>query len=168
MRILRNNLAESEPLDVNLVKNHLLGFVLKLQKKYPFKFAVAYRDLESEMNKQSQERLTTHFLFGAISELSPFDAKLKDSVWALGALLSKQVGKGGENFRPREFNAREKALAEEIGEGNFDLLIRSAEALSIAMKFKMGPVNSPEHAIAWCFRYLGQLLKAARWESIKR
>ena len=155
-------------MDVNLVKDHLLGFVQKLQKRYPFRFAVAYRDLKSEVNKQAQERLTTHFLFGAISELSPLDAKVKESVWALGALLSNQIGKGGENFRAHQFNPAEKTLAEEIGETNFALLRRSAEDLSLAMKFKMGPVNSAEHVISWSFRYFGQLLNAARWESINR
>ncbi|MBI2946604.1 MAG: hypothetical protein HYY23_03095 [Verrucomicrobia bacterium] len=168
MRLLRANLSENEPLEANLVKDHLLGFVLNLQKKYPFKFAVAYRDLESEVNKQAQERLTTHFLFSAISEMSALDPKLKEPVWLLGRLLSKQIGKGGENFRPHEFNSAEKALAQEIGEQSFEILIRKAEELSVAMKFKIGPVNSAEHVISWSFRYLGQLLKAAKWESIKR
>ncbi|MBM3840139.1 MAG: hypothetical protein FJ398_19665 [Verrucomicrobia bacterium] len=168
LRLLRANLAEDQPLDANLVKEHLLAFVLKLQEKYPFRFAVAYRGLDSELNKQAQERLTTHFLFSAISEMSALDSKLKELVWLLGRLLSKQIGKGGENFRPHEFSPKERALAQEIGESSFEELIRKAEELSLAMKFKIGPVNSAEHVLAWSFRYLRQLLKAAKWESIKR
>jgi hypothetical protein len=168
LRLLRAHLTEDEPLDAKLVKDHLLAFVMNLQTKYPFRFAVAYRGLDSEVNKQVQERLTTHFLFSAVSEMSSLEPKPKELVWLLGRLLSKQIGKGGENFRPHEFNPKEKALAQEIGETNFEQLIRQAEELSVAMKFKIGPVNSAEHVIVWSFRYLGQLLKAARWESIKR
>ncbi|MBI4663679.1 MAG: hypothetical protein HY735_33170 [Verrucomicrobia bacterium] len=160
-------MGDGERLEVSVVKDHLLGFVQKLQERYPFKFAVAYRNLESEVNKQTQERLTTYFLFGAISELSGLEPAVKEKIWALGALLCKQVGKGGENFCPHEFNPAEKTLAEEIGEKHFDVLLQKAEELSVAMKFKIGPVNSAEHVVAWTFRYVGQLLKAAKWESLK-
>ena len=168
LRMLRNNSGGNEPIEVNLVKEHLLEFVEKLQGRYPFKFAIAYRDLKSEVNKQAQERLTTHCLIGAISELSALDPKLKENAWELAALLSHQIGKGGEHFHPLEFSEQEKALAEEIGEANVDLLLGAAEKLSLAIRFKMVPVNTSEHVISWSFRYVKQLLKAAKWESIQR
>ena len=112
--------------------------------------------------------MTTHFLIGAIAELTTLESDLKRAGVGVGRLLSKQIGKGGENFRPRQFNRSVKAIAEEIGENNFSLLIEKANELSAAFEFKMGPVNSGEHVILWSFRYVGQFLKAAKWEGTKR
>jgi hypothetical protein len=168
LKLLRKNSGEGNPIELCVIKDQLLGFVEELQKKYPFTFAVAYRNFKSELNKQAQERMTTHFLIGAIAELTTLESDLKERVWALGGLLSKQIGKGGENFRPRQFNRSVKAIAEEIGEKNFSLLIEKANELSAAFEFKMGPVNSGEHVILWSFRYVGQFLKAAKWEGTKR
>ena len=168
LKALRARAGNGNPLALSVIKDELLGFVDELQKRYPFVFAVAYRNFSSELNKQAQERLTTHFLIGAIAELTTLDSNLKDRVWTLGGLLSKQIGKGGENFRPRQFNRSEKAIAEEIGEKNFGLLTVKADELSGALRFRMGPVNSGEHVIIWSFRYVGQFLKAAKWEGTKR
>lgn len=165
LKALRSSLEQNSSIETAVVKEHLWGFVDHLQRKYPFTFAIAYRNLKSERNKQVQERLTTHFLLGAISELADMDAERKELVWNLGALLCRHVGKGGENFRPHQFTASEQKLAEEIGEAQFDLLIHKAEELSMSMKFRMGPVNTIEHVISWSFLYAAQLLKAARWES---
>lgn len=146
-------------------KEHLTRFAQRLQDRYPFRFITAYRNLDSERHKQVQERLVTLFLFGAVAELSGLPPETKDRVWELGKALSRSIGKGGDNYFPREFTDAERKLAREIGEQNFHELIHHAEQLSLAMKFKIGPVNSAEHSISWCFRYLGQLLKAAKWES---
>jgi hypothetical protein len=152
-------------LDTDTVMEHLLGFAYKLQRRYPFAFAVAYRDFKSESNKQIQERLTCHYLFGAVGELLPADGLLKNQIWTLGGLLSKQVAKGGENFRPVDFTPGARLLAQEIGEATFVALMQKEEELALRMKFSIGPVNSAEHAICWCFRYVRQLFQAAKWES---
>ncbi len=168
LKLMRERSGDGNSLAPSVIKDQLLGFVDELQKKYPFRFAVAYRNFDSEVNKQAQERLTTHFLIGAISEMTTLESHLKGRVWTLGGLLSRQIGMGGENFRPRQFNRPEKAIAEEIGEQNFGLLIEKTKVLSAALEFKMGPVNSGEHVILWSFRYVSQFLKAAKWEGTKR
>lgn len=152
-------------LEIETVRDHFAGFVLKLQNRYPFAFVSAYRDLKSESNKQIQERLAGHFLFGSIAELSPLAPQKKAALWELGARLSRTIRKGGENFRPSDFGQKERQLAQQITPDEYDLLIQKAEELSVAMKFKMGPVNSAEHVMAWCFRYVRLFLESARWES---
>jgi len=152
--------------DLHFIVPHIWRFVNVLQSKYPFTFATAKRDVPDEHNRWIQERLVTYFLFGVIAELSAIDQELINKTWVLGSHLSRTIGKGGENFRPREFIAVEKSLAEEIGPKNFELFAAKAEELSLAMNFKLGPVNSAEHVVAWCFRYVRQLLSAAKWESV--
>jgi hypothetical protein len=163
---LRSGGPEDRAGRVDLVKWSIYAFLDKLQKRYPFTFAPALRGLPSELNRQTQERLTTHFLLGVIAELSELEPEVMDRVWELGKLLSKQIGRGGENFWPRQFTLAERKAAQDIGQKNYDRLLEQAEELSMAMKFKLGPVNSSEHVLAWCFRYVGQLLKAAKWESV--
>lgn len=165
LETLRNSDQASQAEHLEFVKWGIYGFLEKLQKRYPFTFAPALRGLNSEINRQVQERLATHFLIGAIAELSGLPAALRDRVWDLGGLLCKQIGRGGDNFYPKAFDPEERTLAETIGEKSFGELLLIAEELSMAMKFKLGPVNSAEHVLSWCFRYVGQLLKAAKWES---
>ena len=154
--------------DLETVKDHFVGFVHKLQSRYAFRFAKAHRALKDERNRWIQERLVTHFLFGSLAEGLDLPPENVEKVWTLGGRASQMIEKGGENSRPTEFDATEKNLAQEIGEKTFDLMIQRAEELSLAMKFKMGPVNVEEHVIAWCFCYVRQLLHAAKWESVKR
>lgn len=165
LETLRNYDQSSQAEHLEFVKWGIYGFLEKLQKRYPFTFASALRGLRSEINRQVQERLTTHFLIGAIAELSGLPPALRDRVWDLGGLLCKQIGRGGDNFYPKAFDSEERVLAETIGEESFGEMLLIAEELSKAMKFKLGPVNSAEHVLSWCFRYVGQLLKAAKWES---
>lgn len=157
--------AGGQSVDTDVVMEHLLGFVYKLQRRYPFNFAVAYRDAQSEANKQVQERLTCHYLFGAVSEMAEVEAGIREKIWRLGGILSGQIAMGGENFRPAQFSTEEKKLAVEIGEDVFSELLIKIEELSLRMKFSIGPVNPAEHAICWSFRYVRQLLQAAKWES---
>lgn len=166
LRNLRNKRRSgSSELDVQVVRDHVIAFVVKLQNRYPFTFAAAYRDLKSEFNKQIQERLAGHFLFGAIGELTALPDEKKDRLWKLGAHLSATIKKGGENFRPADFTPLQRELAVGITPGEYDELIQNAEELSISMGFKLGPVNSAEHVIAWCFRYVRLFFESARWES---
>jgi hypothetical protein len=168
LQALRRAASADEVSEAQILVPQIWNFAHRLQEKYPFTFVKALRDLPNEQNRWLQERLVTHFLFGAIAELSRIDEALIEKAWALGAQLSRTIGKGGENFRPQEFNEEQKRLAEEIGEKNFQLFIDLAEELSLAVSFKLGPVNSSEHVVVWCFRYLRQLLSAAKWESVPR
>jgi hypothetical protein len=165
---LRASLQDSQAPQSEIVKDHVLVFAGKLQRRYPFQFAKAFRHLEDEQNRWIQERLMTYFLFGAVAELSGIDDATVQKIWKLGVDLSRTIGKGGEHFRPKEFDSADKTLAEEIGEKNFDLLVLKLEELGHQMEFKMGPVNPAEHVIIWCFRYMRQLLLAAKWESVPR
>lgn len=154
--------------EIEVVVRHIWKFAHRLQKRYPFNFANAQRDLPDERHRWVQERLVSYFLFGVIAELSGIDDKQLNNAWSLASRLSRTIGKGGENFSPHEFTVEEKKLAEEIGKYTFMRFIQQAEQLSLKMNFKFGPVNSAEHVIAWCFRYVRQLLGAAKWESVPR
>lgn len=150
--------------DPEQVKQVLLAFAERLQGRYPFTFAKARRDLHSELNREIQERLVTHFLFGAISESSSLSYHLRDETWILGGKLIRHLGVGGENYCPHEFDPEEKRLAHDIGDRRFEELMRLARELGSKIQFRDGPVNATEHALAWSFRYVWQLLKAAKWE----
>lgn len=164
---LRASLEDEGFSRAEIVKDHLLRLATKLQKRYPFRFAKAFRGLRDEQNRWIQERLLTYFLFGAVAELSGIDERLIQKAWILGTDLSKTVGKGGEHFRPRPFTPEDKALAREISEKNFDLLLQRLHELARQVDFKLGAVNPAEHTIAWSFRYLRLLLQAAKWESVE-
>ena len=161
---LRASGKEPERADLEQVRHLLLRFTDRLQDRYPFNFATAQRDLPSEDHRRIQECLVTHFLFGAIAEASSLDHHLRDEAWALGAKLIRHLGSGGENFCPREFDVEEKRIAQEIGERRFEELMHLAQQLGSRIKFRNGPVNSAEHVLAWSFRYVWQMLKAAKWE----
>ena len=164
-RTLRKVRETEGPLSVEEAKQFYSGFVDKLQKRYSFRFAKAYRGLEDERNRWIQEALATHFLFGTCASMISMEMTRVNLSWDLAASISKMIGKGGEHFRPSQFNVKQKSQALEIGENHFKAMLQSAEELSLSMRFNSGPVNSAEHVIAWCFRYTWQLLRAAEWES---
>jgi hypothetical protein len=168
LQALRRAASKDELPEPQILVPQIWNFAHRLQEKYPFTFVKALRDLPNEQNRWIQERLVTHFLFGAIAELSRIDQALIDKAWLLGAQLSRTIGKGGENFRPQEFNEEQKRLAEEIGAKNFQTFLNKAEELSLAVSFKLGPVNSSEHVVVWCFRYVRLLFSSAKWESVSR
>jgi hypothetical protein len=166
--LLRRSHDQNRVQDLETVASHVWHFVHALQKRYPFNFATAHRDLPDEHHRWIQEQLVSYLLFGMIAELTRMEQPLADKAWVLGSHLGKMIGKGGEHFWPREFNPVEKSLAEEIGEKHFAQFVGRAEELSLAMNFKLGPVNSAEHVVAWSFRYVRQLIMAAKWESVIR
>lgn len=165
LETLRTSLREGQASQTEIVRDHILRFANILQGRYPFSFGKGFRGHVGEQHRWVQERLLTHFLFGAVAEFSGMDESLIEKAWILGTNLSKSVGKGGEHFRPNEFDATDKALAREIGEANFELLLEKLEELAHQLEFKLGPINPSEHSIVWCFRYLRLLLMAAKWES---
>ena len=161
---MRSANAEPQRADPEEVKQVLLRFAERLQARYPFQFAKAKRDLPDEINREAQERLVTHFLFGAVAETSGLHHRLRDEAWALGGKLIRHLGVGGENFCPTEFDPEEKRLAHDIGERRFEELMRLTQQLGSRIQFRDGPVNATEHVLAWSFRYVWQMLKAAKWE----
>lgn len=160
----RGSATEPQPADLELIKRLLLGLAERLQVRYPFKFAKARRDLLSELHREIQERIVTHFLFGALSEGSRLNSKQRDDAWRLGGKLILHLGVGGENFCPKEFDAEEKQLARAIGDRRFEELMKLTQQLGSKIQFGDGPVNATEHVLAWSFRYVWQMLKAAKWE----
>ncbi len=147
------------------VKWQAYSLLEKFRKRYPFTFASARRDVRGERHRQAQEKLMTLFMLGAMAALTELEPARRVQMGQLANHLSQHIGKGGENFCPHEFTTAEKTLAREIGPDHFDAMLERAEAFSRSVSSKLGPVNSSEQVLFWSLRYLGQLLRAAKWES---
>jgi hypothetical protein len=140
-------------------------FAAHLQAKYPFVFEPGTRGVSGDMNRRKQERLLTHFILRSIISSDPLPDSSKPAALRLAAMIVKQIGPGGANFAPREFNPAEKKLARDLGVAAATTLL--GRSLEIGNRFgaTLRPVNSAEHTISWSLRYTGQLLKAVVWES---
>lgn len=148
--------------NIEVMKVALNQFVAKLQETHPFIFRKAARELEHEQNRWVQEKHGTHFILTLLIDSieAPPEVKAKALVWA--QTMSEKIDKGGENWRTPDLKPEELSLVKEIGHASFSQLYAKADELSLAMKFRSGPVNSAEHTIAWSFRYAGMLLDNAR------
>lgn len=150
------------------IRHRILSFAMQMQKRYPFDFAPGHRGVDGERNRKKQEKLVTHFILRALIQSSDLNAEEKSAAGELICPLVKQIGTGGANFYPRDFNDLERALATTTTGWGFSKLILDAYELARIVQSPLGPVNSAEHSVFWSFRYVGQLLKAAKWEGARR
>ncbi|GEM_PF-5424455 len=159
-KLPRGRINQSE-----IAKSAILSFVQHLQTTHPFKFMKAARDLENEKQRWEQERLGTQFMLATFIESAGLPPKIRPKALRLAQLMSEKVGKGGDNWVPGDFVGESKLLAMEIGREKLARVRERAEEMSILMSHHMNPVNSVDHTITWGFRYVGQLLRGAIWES---
>ena len=147
------------------IRLETISFAARLQAKYPFVFEPGTRGVSGDMNRRKQERLLTHFILRSIISSHPLPDRSRPAALWLAARIVKQIGPGGANFAPREFDAPEKKLARAVGGAAATALLGRALEIGNLFGATLRPVNSAEHTISWSLRYTGQLLKAVVWES---